>query len=174
MVVATQNPIEQAGTYSLPEAQLDRFMHAHVARLPRPRVDAATSSRLGVPSRVAVEPIVELKTIVAMAGPWRARCTAARSCSITSRASSMRRATRPKCGSERRCVAQWRSRARSRVWALAHDRTYVTPDDVKTLADAVLAHRLILDPEAEFDGVTRHRGHWPGTPRHPAAQPQGP
>ena len=42
----------------------------------------------------------------------------------------------------------------SRVWAIAHDRNYVTPDDVKTLADAVLAHRLILDPEAEFDGVT--------------------
>ncbi|GMA35556.1 hypothetical protein GCM10025876_17600 [Demequina litorisediminis] len=41
-----------------------------------------------------------------------------------------------------------------RAWALGHGRTYVTPDDVKTLAEPVLAHRLILDPEAEFDGVT--------------------
>jgi MoxR-like ATPase len=42
----------------------------------------------------------------------------------------------------------------SRTWALAHGRGYVTPDDVKALAEPVLAHRLILDPEAEFDGVT--------------------
>jgi MoxR-like ATPase len=42
----------------------------------------------------------------------------------------------------------------SRTWALAHGRTYVTPDDVKMLAEPILAHRLILDPEAEFDGVT--------------------
>ena len=43
----------------------------------------------------------------------------------------------------------------SRASAAAHGRTYVTPDDVKRLAVAVLAHRLILHPEAEFDGVTQ-------------------
>ena len=42
----------------------------------------------------------------------------------------------------------------SKTWAAAHGRSYVTPDDVKALAEPVLAHRLILDPEAEFDGVT--------------------
>ena len=42
----------------------------------------------------------------------------------------------------------------ARSWALAQGRTCVTPDDVKALAEPVLAHRLVLDPEAEFDGVT--------------------
>src|SRR5690606_17331310 len=42
----------------------------------------------------------------------------------------------------------------SKTYALAHGRSFVTPDDVRTLAQAVLAHRIILDPEAEFDGVT--------------------
>jgi MoxR-like ATPase len=42
----------------------------------------------------------------------------------------------------------------SRVFAAAHGRHFVLPDDVKALADAVFAHRLVLDPEAEFDGVT--------------------
>jgi MoxR-like ATPase len=42
----------------------------------------------------------------------------------------------------------------SKTWAAAHGRTFVTPDDVKALAEVVLAHRMVLDPEAEFDGVT--------------------
>jgi MoxR-like ATPase len=42
----------------------------------------------------------------------------------------------------------------SRVFAAAHGRHFVLPDDVKSLADSVFAHRLVLDPEAEFDGVT--------------------
>jgi MoxR-like ATPase len=42
----------------------------------------------------------------------------------------------------------------SKTWAAAQGRHFVTPDDVKTLAENVLAHRLVLDPEAEFDGVT--------------------
>lgn len=40
------------------------------------------------------------------------------------------------------------------TWAVAHGRTFVTPDDVRALAVPALAHRLILEPEAEFDGVT--------------------
>jgi len=54
-------------------------------------------------------------------------------------------------GSVRGALALTRA---SRAWAAAHGRGYVTPDDVKALAEPVLAHRLILDPEAEFDGVT--------------------
>jgi MoxR-like ATPase len=42
----------------------------------------------------------------------------------------------------------------SKTWALAQGRDFVTPDDVKVLAESVLAHRIVLDPEAEFDGVT--------------------
>jgi MoxR-like ATPase len=45
----------------------------------------------------------------------------------------------------------------AKTWALAHGRTYVTPDDVIALADVVLSHRIVLDPEAEFDGVTANQ-----------------
>jgi MoxR-like ATPase len=41
-----------------------------------------------------------------------------------------------------------------KTWAIAHGRSYVTPDDVRDLAVAVLAHRIIVDPESEFAGVT--------------------
>ena len=65
MVVATQNPVEQAGTYSLPEAQLDRFLMRTSLGYP----DHASTLRIieaGRPQRVVVEPLVELKTITAM------------------------------------------------------------------------------------------------------------
>ena len=70
------------------------------------------------------------------------------------------RAWRDAKASAWRAVIDWAVRGAlaltkaARTWALAHRRTYVTPDDVKALAVPVLAHRLILDPEAEFDGVT--------------------
>jgi MoxR-like ATPase len=45
----------------------------------------------------------------------------------------------------------------AKTWALAHGRTYVTPDDVIALAEVVLSHRIVLDPESEFDGVTTNQ-----------------
>jgi MoxR-like ATPase len=45
----------------------------------------------------------------------------------------------------------------AKTWALAHGRSYVTPDDVIALAEVVLSHRIVLDPEAEFDGVTANQ-----------------
>ncbi|HEY9423257.1 MAG TPA: ATPase, partial [Microterricola sp.] len=42
----------------------------------------------------------------------------------------------------------------AKTWAAAHERSYVIPDDVKLLAEHILAHRVVVDPEAEFDGVT--------------------
>ncbi|WP_062381001.1 AAA family ATPase [Demequina pelophila] len=152
MVVATQNPIEQAGTYALPEAQLDRFMmrtslgypdHAATVRI----LDASRAHRVVVPA------IVELDTIRAMSAmadqveqhplivDYIARLVHA-----------TRTATQVRLGASMRGALAL-SRA-CRAWALAHGRHYVVPDDVKELADVVLAHRLILDPEAEFDGVT--------------------
>jgi MoxR-like ATPase len=45
----------------------------------------------------------------------------------------------------------------AKVWAAAHGREYVTPDDVKALAGPVMTHRLVLDPEAEFSGATAEK-----------------
>ena len=152
MVVATQNPVEQAGTYSLPEAQLDRFLMRTSLGYP----DHASTLRIieaGRPQRVVVEPLVELKTITAMTELAREVHTSPLILDYIARiVDGTRNATQVRLGASMR-GAMALARA-SRVWAIGHDRTYVTPDDVKSLADAVLAHRLILDPEAEFDGVT--------------------
>jgi MoxR-like ATPase len=152
MVVATQNPVEQAGTYSLPEAQLDRFLMRTSLGYP----DHASTLRIieaGRPQRVVVEPLVELKTITAMTELAREVHTSPLILDYIARiADGTRNATQVRLGASMR-GAMALARA-SRVWAIGHDRSYVTPDDVKSLADAVLAHRLILDPEAEFDGVT--------------------
>jgi MoxR-like ATPase len=152
MVVATQNPVEQAGTYALPEAQLDRFLMRTSLGYP----DHASTLRIleaGRPQRVVVEPLVELKTITAMTELAREVHTSPLVLDYIARiVDATRNATQVRLGASMRgAMALART---SRVWALAHDRTFVTPDDVKFLADAVLAHRLILDPEAEFDGVT--------------------
>jgi len=152
LVVATQNPVEQAGTYRLPEAQLDRFMMRTAIGYP----DHASSLRIlegsGV-TRHDVSAIVAAETLAALTDlahdvyhnplvlDYIQRLVVA-----------TRSATQVRLGvSVRGALALTRA---SKAWAAAHGRTYVTPDDVKTLAEPVLAHRLILDPEAEFDGVT--------------------
>ncbi|WP_084128497.1 MoxR family ATPase [Demequina sp. NBRC 110055] len=152
MVVATQNPVEQAGTYPLPEAQLDRFMMRTSLGYPD---HGATLQILdaGRPAKVTVPQIAELQTIAAMTALAREVHTSPLILDYIARiVDATRQATQVRLGvSVRGALALSRG---CRVWALAHGRTYVTPDDVKTLAEPVLAHRLILDPEAEFDGVT--------------------
>ncbi|WP_084099843.1 MoxR family ATPase [Demequina sp. NBRC 110051] len=152
MVVATQNPVEQAGTYPLPEAQLDRFMMRTSLGYPD---HGATLQILdaGRPTKVTVPQIAELQTIAAMTALAREVHTSPLILDYIARiVDATRQATQVRLGvSVRGALALSRG---CRAWALAHGRTYVTPDDVKTLAEPVLAHRLILDPEAEFDGVT--------------------
>ncbi|MDE0572063.1 MoxR family ATPase [Demequina sp. B12] len=152
MVVATQNPVEQAGTYALPEAQLDRFMMRTSLGYPD---HGATLQILdaGRPVKVTVPQIAELQTIGAMTALSREVHASPLILDYIARiVDATRNATQVRLGvSVRGAIALSRG---ARTWALAHGRTYVTPDDVKTLAEAVLAHRIILDPEAEFDGVT--------------------
>ncbi|WP_061961344.1 AAA family ATPase [Demequina flava] len=152
MVVATQNPVEQAGTYALPEAQLDRFMMRTSLGYPD---HGATLQILdaGRPVKVTVPQIAELQTISAMTALSREVHTSPLILDYIARiVDATRSATQVRLGVSMRGAISL-SRV-ARTWALARGRTYVTPDDVKELAEPVLAHRLILDPEAEFDGVT--------------------
>ncbi|MFP5358915.1 MAG: AAA family ATPase [Actinomycetes bacterium] len=153
MVVATQNPIEQAGTYALPEAQLDRFLMRTSLGYP----DHAATLRILEPARpvrVTVPAIAELDAITTMTGlTHEVQQHALISDYIARLVAGTRAATQVRLGASMRgALALARA---SRTWALAHGRYYVIPDDVKALAEVVLAHRLILDPEAEFDGVTQ-------------------
>ncbi|TBN56079.1 MoxR family ATPase [Glaciihabitans arcticus] len=153
MVIATQNPIEQAGTYSLPEAQLDRFLiktslgypdHATAVTLlmdsgNRARASKITpiiaSSSIPTMSQLASEVFVDVSVMQYLSEI----VTATRTDKDVTLGVSMR-------------GAMALSRA-VKTWAISAGRTYVTPDDVRDLAVPVLAHRIIVDPESEFAGV---------------------
>jgi len=154
MVIATQNPIEQAGTYRLPEAQLDRFLLKASIGYP----DHASTLRIlegaGVKAHeTTVPPIVTADAVLEMAQLARTVHVDPSVNDYVSRlVESTRGATEVRLGvSVRGALALVRA---SKPLAAASGRHYVVPDDVKSLAEPVLSHRLVLDPEAEFDGVT--------------------
>jgi MoxR-like ATPase len=152
LVIATQNPVEQAGTYRLPEAQLDRFMIKTSIGYPD---DAATMRILQgvVAAKGPVKGIVDTATIVTMTELARGTYVNPLVFDYIMRiVNATRRASEVRLGvSVRGALALSRL---SMTWAASQGRTYVTPDDVRSLASAAFSHRLILHPEAEFDGVT--------------------
>ncbi|HMS76985.1 MoxR family ATPase [Gordonia sp. (in: high G+C Gram-positive bacteria)] len=159
LVAATQNPVEYEGTYPLPEAQLDRFLLKVVLPVP-PRDDeinilarhaagfdprnlsaaglsavaSAADIEVGADAvrRVAVAPAV-LAYIVDIARATR--ISPSLSLGVSPRGATALLST-------------------SRAWAWLNGRDYVTPDDVKALAQSTLAHRLSLRAEAELEGVS--------------------
>lgn len=151
LVIATQNPVEQAGTYRLPEAQLDRFIIKTSIGYP----DDAAMARIltGGGVRAEVDGIVDLATLVTMTDLARDVYVNPLVLDYLTRiVNATRLATEVRLGvSVRGALALSRL---SRVWAISRGRTYVIPDDIAQLALPVLGHRIILDPEAEFDGVT--------------------
>ncbi|MFI2103624.1 AAA family ATPase [Isoptericola sp. NPDC019693] len=154
MVVATQNPVEQAGTYRLPEAQLDRFLMKTSIGYP----DLASTVEILAGSAVrdrsaALEPVITGKAVVDMAALAATTHVDPAVLEYVSRlAEESRNAADVHVGvSVRGALALVRC---MKVWAAAHGRNYVLPDDVKDLVQPVWAHRLVLDPEAEFGGAT--------------------
>ena len=153
LVIATQNPIEQAGTYRLPEAQLDRFLIRTAIGYPDHGSTVRILSGAASPRAAVLDAVVELETV-------RDMIDAARSVHvdpvISDYVARLVEATREHAdvrlgASVRGALALVRC---AKTFAALDGRHYVVPDDVKALAEPVLAHRLVLDPEAEFDGVT--------------------
>ncbi|AAT89052.1 ATPase [Leifsonia xyli subsp. xyli] len=154
IVIATQNPIEQAGTYRLPEAQLDRFLLK--ASIGYPDHEAMLRILEGAGRRaheIVVPEMISAATVAKMAGMARGVHVDTTINDYVSRlVDASRNADEIRLGvSVRGALALIRA---AKTFAAASGRYYVTPDDVKALAEPVLAHRLVLDPEAEFDGVT--------------------
>jgi MoxR-like ATPase len=152
LVIATQNPIEQAGTYRLPEAQLDRFMMK--ASLGYPDLAATIRILEGTADvRHELAPVITPQALVSMSDIARGVFVNPLVYDYIGRlVEATRRARQVRMGVSVRGARALTKTAKT--WAVAHGRTFVTPDDVKALADQVLAHRMVLDPEAEFDGVT--------------------
>jgi MoxR-like ATPase len=153
MVMATQNPIEYEGTYPLPEAQLDRFTMRIAIGYP-PLADEATmlAEQTADPPLEGLEPVANAADAVALAEEAKAIFVEE---SLNRYVVALLRATRgdsrlylgasPRAGIALLRVAKAR--------ALADGRIFLEPDDVKAVAVAVLAHRLILAPEARSTGL---------------------
>ena len=154
MVIATQNPVEQAGTYRLPEAQLDRFLMKTSVGYP----DRAALTRIlggsAKPDRSAgLSAVITSDAVSSMAGLAAGNHVEA---SVLDYIGALVEATRDspdtRLGvSTRGAIAMTRA---VRVWAAAQGRPYVLPADVQDLAEVVWAHRLVMDPDAEFTGAT--------------------
>ena len=157
LVMATQNPIENEGTYALPEAQLDRFLFKLVMDYPgesdEQRILAlhlAGSS----PERILaheVRAVTDAEGVLALQG-LAARLTV--DASIVTYITSVVRRTRGYPGlflgaSPRAGIAMLSA---GRAAALAAGRHFVTPDDIAEVAIPALRHRVILSPEAEVEG----------------------
>lgn len=152
LVIATQNPIEQAGTYRLPEAQLDRFMMKTSLGYPD---RAATLKILAGTADVKAElaPVVTPQVLIGMADLARTVFVNPLIFDYIARiVEGTRSASQVRMGVSVRGARSLTKAAKT--WAAAHGRIFVTPDDVRELAETVLSHRMVLDAEAEFDGVT--------------------
>ena len=154
MVMATQNPIEYEGTYPLPEAQLDRFtMRIEIGYPPLPEEAEMLTEQTGDPPLDTLEPVAGAAEALALADEAKGVFVEQ---SLNRYVVALLRATRgdgrlylgasPRAGIALLRVAKAR--------ALADGRGFLEPDDVKAVAIPVLAHRLILAPEARSTGLT--------------------
>ncbi|GGS54319.1 AAA family ATPase [Actinokineospora fastidiosa] len=154
MVIATQNPIEQAGTYRLPEAQLDRFLMRTMLGYPDHNAAMRLLAEAGTRDRsAAVQPVITRRGIAQLnqlADSVHVDPAILSYILRIAEASRVHPAVRLGV-SVRGCLAYVRC---VRTWAMSKGRSFVRPDDVMELALPVLGHRMLLDAQAKYVGTT--------------------
>lgn len=162
MVVATQNPIEQQGTYPLPEAQLDRFLfkvvidypsqaeelrivtqHGHYSAMPK-------ISDFGISSRVNPQHLTRARRLTASI-----RLTAELVGYIVEIVRTTRQHPAIETGASTRAANMMAAAARA--YAATSGRDFVIPDDIKRLALPILRHRIVMTPASDIEGITSDR-----------------
>ena len=157
LVFATQNPVEQEGTYALPEAQLDRFLFK--IQVPYPNLDEEVKILENEHQRLAKDPLSEVDAVLTaeqiasyqelikqvVVEPHLIRYIAAITDNTRANVNLYLGA------SPRASLAMLNA---SKALAAMQGRDFVTPDDIKRIAPAVLRHRIMLAPEREMEGVT--------------------
>ena len=157
MVIATQNPVEQAGTYKLPEAQLDRFLMKTSVGYPSRDAARKVLAESAQPDRSKkLSPVISQQAIAEMCDLVRDNHV---DDGILDYVQDLADATRndPDTSmgvSTRGAIAMVRA---CRVWAAAHGRNFVIPDDVKELVVPVWTHRIIMSPTATFGGSSAEK-----------------
>src|SRR5690606_35395249 len=157
LVLATQNPIEYEGTFPLPESQLDRF----ALRVSLGYPDAASERRMlslhaGRRLTGELEPIADAgEVLAAQAAVTQVHVAEAVATYVVRLVEATRRHPQVYLGASPRASLNLFELARAA--AAADGRDYVIPDDVKRLAEPVLAHRIILQPEARWEDQDERR-----------------
>lgn len=158
-VLATQNPLESAGTYALPEAQLDRFLFKVLIDHPPKKVEEELLRNVRDGFDAADLEAANLKRVTSAEGLNAMQAAVAQVTvddKIISYIADLVAQTRKhraiQVGASPRAAIALLNTAR--VEAAVQGRNFVVPDDVKTHGPAVLRHRLILQPDAEIEGVT--------------------
>jgi MoxR-like ATPase len=152
MVMATQNPIEYEGTYPLPEAQLDRFtMRIAIGYPPIPEEARMLREQTSDPPLDSLEPVTTAAEVLAVTEEARAvYVEESLNRYVVALIGHTRTDTRLYLGASPRAGVALLRVAKTR--ALSEARDYLLPDDVKAVAEPVLAHRLLLAPEARTAG----------------------
>jgi MoxR-like ATPase len=161
LVMATENPIEQEGTYPLPEAQVDRFMLKLLITYPNKKEEKQILERMTAPAEVVVEPVVTPAAIRSARGvvgqvymDEKVKDYIVDLVFATRKPEDYQLDTKDlvQYGASPRATIFLAKAARAH--AFVSGRGYVTPEDVKSVGLDVLRHRIILTYEAEAENVT--------------------
>jgi MoxR-like ATPase len=155
LVIATQNPIDMEGTYALPEAQLDRFlMRISLGHLGAEDELAVIQGHSAGRTVDHVKPIMDAADVRQMIDLTKQiRVTDVLGRYAVALASATRRHRQVRHGASTRATLALVQAARAR--AVLHGRNYATAADIQALAMPVLAHRLVLAPQAELEGTVQ-------------------
>ncbi|TFG06870.1 MoxR family ATPase [Candidatus Thorarchaeota archaeon] len=156
LIIATQNPVEQEGTYPLPEAQLDRFMFRLVLDYPTTNEEAEVIRRKHLGEVTDLRVLADPASIVRLQNACRTVFLEEDIINYI-RDIVIRTRNDPQIllgGSPRASLVLMNA---SKTRAAMHGRDYVIPEDVRKLTVQTLNHRLILKPEAELEGLTVER-----------------
>jgi len=162
-VLATQNPIEQEGTYPLPEAQLDRFMFNIVVGYPTRNEELQIMKQTTSTYKPELSPVLDGKTILKLQEVVRQIIVRD---SVFEYAADLVRATRPKTKTPLKWVPElisWGAGPRASQYlilggkarAILHGRMHVTTEDIREVAYPVLRHRIVTTFNADAEGITR-------------------
>lgn len=157
MVLATQNPVEQEGTYRLPEAQLDRFLFKITVPYPSEAEEANMLSQFhSMGNRSALEtiqPVLKAAQVIALRQQIKNQIIEEKLLQFIARLVSQTRNHKSIYlgASPRASLALMNA---SKATAAMQGRDFVTPDDILSVATPVLRHRIILSPDKEMEGIT--------------------
>jgi MoxR-like ATPase len=163
MVIATQNPIEQEGTYQLPEAQLDRFVLKEIVRYPTKEEELQVLYRIEsgaldtdkhIAASVSLSEVEwlqkEASKVIINENLYKYIINIVNATRDIESVLGSEYANFVRCGASPRASIAFMKTARA--LALINGRDYVVPDDIKALRHVVLRHRILLSYEAEIEG----------------------